>query len=278
MAFSDIPEVEKCLQQIPTSVLNLSARAVIRPVLNHKDGCYIGEAALAAGVGTSIGNLRKVLGKLVKQGVITKDERYAHVGLRQRYRVNVRALQVLAGRSLSLETGSDSYPVPNAPVGSDKDIEPSHNVANAYPVGYPYRNDINNKNDKNGKDDRFSFITQDLPQDVKALIKYGSNISDELDNCVRLGIPLEAIKGALEGEDFSNAYKVGGLFINLLKGYKVGLKPTVKEVVEIKCNECELFCAWGKPLDEFRQGARCRHKSQGDLDNVRKMLKDLEQG
>jgi len=114
---------------------------------------------------------------------------------------------------------------------------------------------------KNDKDERFSFITKDLPESVKALIEYAPNVSDELDELERQGISLERIKGALEDTDFTNAYKVGGLFMSVLRGLRVSLAPIVEKPIEVfeprKCDVCKSGCVFGNSLAEFEQGARC---------------------
>jgi hypothetical protein len=231
--FSDIPEVGKCYQQIPPNKLNPTERNVILLIVGHKNGCYIGEQALAQQVGTTVGNLRKVLGKLVKKGLVVKEQRFAHRGVRQCYRISVVALKELTGESLSVKTPLHSLPVSDEHKGSREAVKGFFEGAYAYPVGHPYRDYKNNKNDKDDKDERFSFITKDLPESVKALIEYAPNVSDELDNLIHQGISLERIKGALENTDFTNAYKVGGLFMSVLRGLRVSVAPIVEKPIEV---------------------------------------------
>ena len=257
MPFNDIPEVGKCYQQIPPNLLNSTERNAILLIVGHKNGCYIGEKALAEQVGTSSGNLRKVLGKLVKKGLVIRVEKKAHKGRQQCYRIDVTALQVLAER-VSIKTPSNSVDITEADKGSREAIKAIFNSATAYPVGHPYRDYKNNKNDK---DQRFFLITKDLPESVRALIEYAPNVSELLDELERQGISLESIKGALEDTDFTNAYKVGGLFMSVLRGLRVYSAPIVEKPIEIyaprTCDICVTKCAGGNPLAEFERGARC---------------------
>ncbi len=258
MAFNDIPEVGKCYEQIPPNKLNPTERNVILLIVGHKNGCYIGEQALAQQVGTTVGNLRKVLGKLVKKGLVIREQPYAHRGVRQCYRISVVALRELSGVSLSIKTPLHSLPVSNAHKGSREALRGFFESANAYPEEHPYRDYKNNKNDI---DKRFLFITKDLPESVKALIDYAPNVSKLLDELEHQGISLERVKGALEATDFTNAGKVGGLFITVLQGLVTNRKPTVEKPIEpfkpVTCSMCISKCASGNPLAEFERGARC---------------------
>jgi DNA-binding IscR family transcriptional regulator len=256
--FSDIPEVGKCYQQIPPNKLNPTERNVILLIVGHKNGCYIGEQALAQQVGTTVGNLRKVLGKLVKKGLVVKEQRFAHRGVRQCYRISVVALKELTGESLSVKTPLPSLPVSDEHKGSREAVKGIFESATAYPVEHPYRD---NKNYKNDKDERFFLIIKDLPESVKALIEYAPNVSELLDELEHQGISLERIKGALEDTDFTNAYKVGGRFMSVLRGLRVSLAPIVEKPIEVfeprKCDVCKSGCVFGNSLAEFEQGARC---------------------
>ncbi len=256
--FSDIPEIGKCYQQIPPNKLNPTDRNAILLIASHKNGCYIGEEALAQQVGTTRGNLRKVLGKLVKKGLVTREQPYAHRGVRQCYRINTGKLKELAGERVSIKTPLDSVPVSNAHKGSREAVKGFIEGAYAYPVEHPYRDYKNNKNDI---DQRFLFITKDLPEKTSSYIDYAPNVSELLDELEREGISLEKVKGALEATDFTNAYKVGGLFMSVLRDLKVSVTPIVERPIEVfkprPCDMCVSECANGNSLTQFEQGARC---------------------
>jgi len=271
MAFNDIPEVGKCYQQIPPNLLNSTERNAILLIVGHKNGCYIGEKALAEQVGTSSGNLRKVLGKLVKKGLVIRVEKKAHKGRQQCYRIDVSALQVLAER-VSIKTPSNSVDITEADKGSREAVKAFFNSAYAYPVGHPYKEYKNNKNDK---DERFSFITKDLPENVKAFIEYAPNVSELLDELELQGISLERIKGALEDTDFTNAYKVGGLFMSVLRGLRVSVAPIAEKPIEVyeprKCDGCLESCTFNALTPEkFNEGYKCFIENSGTYQEMRK--------
>ena len=255
--FNDLAAIYKHFEQLPDGDINPTDASVIIAIARQPDGCFIGEVKLAAQARTSVGNLNKVLVKLRRLGIVTGDQRYARKGLRQCYRVSLSGLGAYVER-VSVKTPFNSVDSTDAEMGISKTAKGIFESATAYPVGHPYKE---YKQYKNDKDERFSFITKDLPESVKALIEYAPNVSDELVELERQGISLERIKGALEATDFTNAYKVGGLFMSVLRGLRVSVAPIVEKPIEvyepITCDMCVTKCAGGNSLAEFDQGARC---------------------
>jgi hypothetical protein len=266
MPFNDLPPIYEAFERLPSGYINSTDSAVIVAIAHMPNGCFIGEEALAKRCRMSKSNLKKILGRLVNDGIVIKEQKFAHKGVRQCYHLDVDGLKAYSER-VSVEIPTESVSVTTAPMDSIKARKGIPVGANGYPVGHPYKE---YKQYKNDKDERFSFITKDLPENVKALIKYGKNLSDELDNLELLGISLEAIKDALERVDFSNSYKVGGLFMSALKGLSTSLKPTVKteypSYEPFTCNLCEDLkrCANGNDLEQFQQGARCFLATEGE--------------
>jgi DNA-binding IscR family transcriptional regulator len=257
MSFNDLAAIYAYFEQLPVGYINPTEASVIIAIARQPNGCFIGEVKLAAQARTSVGNLNKVLVKLRRLGIVTGDQRYARKGLRQCYRITITGLGAYAER-VSIKTPFEGMDSNEAEMGIAKTVKGIFESATAYPVEHPYKE---YKQYKNDKDERFSFITKDLPESVKALIEYAPNVSDELDELERQGISLERIKGALEDTDFTNAYKVGGLFMSVLRGLRVSLAPIVEKPIEVfeprKCDVCKSGCVFGNSLAEFEQGARC---------------------
>ena len=257
MSFNDLAAIYAYFEQLPVGYLNPTEASVVIAIARQPDGCFIGEVKLAAQARTSVGNLNKVLVKLRKLGIVTGDQRYARKGLRQCYRVSLSGLGAYFER-VSIKTPFESMDSTEAEMDISKTVKGIFESATAYPVGHPYKE---YKHYKNDKDERFFLITKDLPEGVKALIDYAPNVSDELDELERQGISLESIKGALENTDFTNAYKVGGLFMSVLRGLRVYSAPIVEKPIEIyeprTCDICVTKCAGGNSLAEFERGARC---------------------
>ena len=271
MSFNDLAAIYAYFEQLPVGYLNPTEASVIIAIARQPDGCFIGEVKLAAQARTSVGNLNKVLVKLRRLGIVTGDQRYARKGLRQCYRVSLSGLGAYFER-VSVKTPFNSMDSTEAEMGISKTVKGIFESATAYPVEHPYKE---YKHYKNDKDERFSFIIKDLPESVKALIEYAPNVSDELDELERQGISLERIKGALEDTDFTNAYKVGGLFISVLRGLKVSVAPIVEKPIEVyeprKCDGCLQGCAFNSlTLDEFNDGYKCFIESSYTWQEMRK--------
>ena len=172
--FNDLAAIYKHFEQLPDGDINPTDASVIIAIARQPDGCFIGEEKLAKQARTSVGNLMKVLGKLRRLGIVTGDQRYARKGLRQCYRVSVSGLGAYVER-VSVKTPFNSMDSTEAEMGISKTAKGIFENATAYPVGHPYKE---YKQYKNDKDERFSFITKDLPESVKALIEYAPNVSE----------------------------------------------------------------------------------------------------
>ena len=271
MSFNDLAAIYAYFEQLPVGYLNPTEASVIIAIARQPNGCFIGEVKLAAQARTSVGNLNKVLVKLRRLGIVTGDQRYARKGLRQCYRVSLSGLGAYFER-VSVKTPFNSMDSAEAEMGISKTVKGIFESATAYPVEHPYKE---YKHYKNDKDERFFFIIKDLPESVKALIEYAPNVSDELDELERQGISLERIKGALEDTDFTNAYKVGGLFMSVLRGLKVSVAPIVEKPIEVyeprKCDGCLQGCAFNSlTLDEFNDGYKCFIESSYTWQEMRK--------
>ena len=271
MSFNDLAAIYAYFEQLPVGYINPTEASVIIAIARQPNGCFIGEVALAAQARTSVGNLNKVLVKLRRLGIVTGDQRYARKGLRQCYRVSLSGLCAYFER-VSVKTPFNSMDSAEAEMGISKTVKGIFESATAYPVGHPYKE---YKQYKNDKDERFSFIIKDLPESVRALIEYAPNVSIELDELERQGIGLERIKGALEDIDFTNASKVGGLFISVLRGLKVSVAPIVEKPIEVyeprKCDGCLQGCAFNSlTLDEFNDGYKCFIESSYTWQEMRK--------
>ena len=257
MSFNDLAAIYAYFEQLPVGYINPTEASVIIAIARQPNGCFIGEVALAAQARTSVGNLNKVLVKLRRLGIVTGDQRYARKGLRQCYRVSLSGLGDYLER-VSVKTPFNSMDSTEAEMGISKTVKGIFESATAYPVGHPYKE---YKQYKNDKDERFSFITKDLTESVKEHIDYAPNVSKLLDELAHQGISLERVKGALEATDFTNAGKVGGLFIDVLERLKVSVAPIVEKPIEVyepsTCDMCVTKCAGGNSLAEFEQGARC---------------------
>ena len=260
MPFDDLPKIYEACQLLPDKYLPNAELSVLIAIAHKPLGNFEGLEWLQRATRLKKSALLKNIKRLKDKGLIVTEHRFAYKGRQQNYIYSPKGLERLIER-VSLDT-----PINLEGLSNDiKGVPKSGKGVSERPKGsrplHPYKEYKQYKNDKDDKDERFSFITKDLPETVRALIKYGNNIKDKLDNLERLGISLEAIKGALEETDFSNAQKVGGLFVSVLQRLQTEAKPTTEMPIEHyeprECDLCTIGCAAGNDQESFNAGSRC---------------------
>jgi hypothetical protein len=93
-----------------------------------------------------------------------------------------------------------------------------------------------NKPNKPINVERWQIITSYLPKDVKRLIKAGQNYESLLDELVRQGTSVTAIRDKLAKENYGNGVKVGSLFNYFLETY-AGVKPVRENSLTPHCGD-----------------------------------------
>jgi len=86
--------------------------------------------------------------------------------------------------------------------------------------------------------ERWQVITSYLPESVKRLIKPNQNSENLLDELVRQGTSITAIRDTVAKVDYANAYKVGGLFIATLEKL-AGVKSARENSPYPHCGSCD---------------------------------------
>lgn len=261
MPFDDLPKIYEACQLLPDKHLPNAELSVLIAIAHKPLGNFEGLEWLQRATRLKKSALLKNIKRLKDKGLIVTEHRFAYKGRQQNYIYSPKGLERLIER-VSLDTPINleglSNDIKGAPE-SGKGV--SERPKGSRPL-HPYKE---YKQYKNDKDERFSFITKDLPETVRALIEYGNNIKEKLDNLERLGISLEAIKGALEETDFSNAYKVGGLFMSVLQRLETELSTSPEVVIEHYeprvCDLCSAKCVYesqnGLTEEKFLLGSRC---------------------
>jgi hypothetical protein len=165
---------------------------------------------------------------------IIKTAYYARSGKAQNYRVDMKAIERLS----SMNSGS--------PINESMNLgelehepehvehEPEHELAST--EVHPYKH--NKQFNKRINLDRWQIITSYLPDNVRRLIKADQNSERLLDELVRQGTSITAIRDAVAKVDYTNAYKVGGLFIATLEKL-AGVKPARENSPYPWCGECD---------------------------------------
>ena len=75
--------------------------------------------------------------------------------------------------------------------------------------------------------ERWDVLISELPESVKKLLKPGRNYETSLDRCISNGMRLSEIKRSVGAINYTNAYKVGGLLDDVLRGL-AGVKTVRK--------------------------------------------------
>ena len=268
MPFDDLPKIYEACQLLPDDYLTSSELNVLIAIAHKPLGNFEGLEWLQRATRLKKSALLKKIGILKKKGLITTEHRFAYRGRQQNYIYSPQGLERLIQR-VSLDKPINLKGLSNELKGAPEYGKGVSKRLKGSPSIHPYKE---YKQYKNDKDERFSFITKDLPENVIALIQYGNNMKEKLDNLERLGISLEAIKGALEETDFSNSYKVGGLFVEVLKSLEAKGKASLENSLEPfqvrKCDLCSEQCAYEGQVamsrEQFSEGYRCIFSSEAE--------------
>ena len=169
---------------------------------------------------------------------IIKTAHYARSGKAQNYRLDMKAIERLS----SMNSGSPIIESMNLDELEHEpkhvEHEPGHELAGTQVHPYKHNKQFNKQFNKRINVERWQIITSYLPDNVKRLIKADQNSERLLDELVRQGTSITAIRDAVAKVDYTNAYKVGGLFIATLEKL-AGVKPVRENSLTPWCGECD---------------------------------------
>jgi len=169
---------------------------------------------------------------------IIKTAHYARSGKAQNYRIDMKAIERLS----SMNSGSPISESMNLDELEHEpkhvEHEPGHELARTEVHPYKHNKQFNKQFNKRINYERWQIITLDLPLNVKSLINPAINSENLLDKLVRQGTTLKAIREAVAKVDYTNAGKVGGLFIDTLEKL-AGVKSARENSPKPWCGECD---------------------------------------
>jgi len=169
---------------------------------------------------------------------IIKTSHYARSGKAQNYRLDMKAIERLS----SMNLGSPIIESMNLDELEHEpehvEHEPGHELARTEVHPYKHNKQFNKQSNKRINVERWQVITSDLPHNVKSLINPALNSENLLDELVRQGITLKAIREAVAKVDYANGYKVGGLFIATLEKL-AGVIPARENSPDHWCGKCD---------------------------------------
>ena len=169
---------------------------------------------------------------------IIKTAHYARSGKAQNYRLDMKAIERLS----SMNSGSPIIESMNLDELEHEpehvEHEPEHVLVGTQVHPYKHNKQFNKQFNKRINVERWQIITSDLPHSVKSLINPALNSENLLDELVRQGITLKAIREAVAKVDYTLAGKVGGLFIATLEKL-AGVKPVRENSPKPWCGKCD---------------------------------------
>jgi hypothetical protein len=182
-------------------------------------------------------SISRALGVLVEKGflfriTLASKER----GKRAEYGVNLELLkryQVTAELPIT-DRDTPLEVTPKYPVSNLEALASNPEVLLRELTSYPKPN----KPNKPINVERWQIITSYLPKDVKRLIKAGQNYESLLDELVRQGTSVTAIRDKLAKENYGNGVKVGSLFNYFLETY-AGVKHASSNSPYPWCGKCD---------------------------------------
>jgi hypothetical protein len=182
-------------------------------------------------------SISRALGVLVKKGFLVRITKASKErGHRAEYGVNLELLkryQVTAelpitNRDTSLEVTPEYHEINSEVLVSNSEVLLRELTSYPKPIKPIKRINL----------ERWQIITSYLPDNVRRLIKADQNSERLLDELVRQGTSITAIRDAVAKVDYTNAYKVGGLFIATLEKL-AGVKPARENSPHPWCGECD---------------------------------------
>jgi hypothetical protein len=169
---------------------------------------------------------------------IIKTAHYARSGKAQNYRIDMKAIERLS----SMNSGSPIIESMNLDELEHEpehvEHEPGHELARTEVHPYKHNKQFNKQFNKRINVERWQVITSYLPESVKRLIKPDQNSENLLDELVRQGTIITAIRDTVAKVDYANAYKVGGLFIATLEKL-AGVKSARENSSYPHCGKCD---------------------------------------
>jgi DNA-binding MarR family transcriptional regulator len=237
MAYDDIPTLREAFKRLPLEVLNSSEASLLWVITSYPEGCFIGQEDLARTARLKLGTSKVNLRKLVNKKLVTKDQSYAHKGVRQCYRANMTELQRLLERydtnkdRVQLDTPKVSVQL-KEPKSVNKNLKGVSERVNGVNELHPYKEYKDYIYDKELFNE---FIGSFKHQDLVQYINPGKNLDELLKEVIQQDTSFKSLNGYLEKQNFSTSHKVGGLLVHFINQYLGRVKPGQKSGLPTWC-------------------------------------------
>jgi hypothetical protein len=215
MSFNEIADFRTALSQLTKSNPGLVKggwRSVMWVIVSYPDGCFIGEQELADQAGYAKDTVKTYLRELTKLGFILREQKWVRKGIRQCYRINVKAIADF----------NSVYPVPryeasSTLIGLTQSVKSLTDSPTAWDLSPTYRYKDKDKYDKT-KTSRFTVFIDLLPIALKCL-EPGPNLDALLDVLDAKGGTLKALAGHLNEHDYTGSNNLNAVIFNRLRTY-----------------------------------------------------------
>jgi hypothetical protein len=225
MSFNEISDFRTALSQLTKSNPGLVKggwRSVMWVIVSYPDGCFIGYQEIADQAGYAPDTVKTYLRELTKLGFILREQKWVRKGIRQCYRINVKAITEF--NSVARDTPIQSN---NTSLGVLQLVESGTGSLNGLHLSPTYRYIDKDKYDRTNSD-RFSKLVSLLPIEFHTL-QQGKNINESLDRLDAKGIPLEVTARHLSDHNYAGASNPISVLIKLLEAFSYAQPDLIAE-------------------------------------------------
>ena len=215
MSFNEIADFRTALSQLTKTHPGLVKggwRSVMWVIVSYPDGCFIGYKEIADQAGYAPDTVKTYLRELTKLGFILREQKWVRKGIRQCYRIDVKAIADF--HSVAPDT-------PNSSISTVTGVPTSVKRGTGEPIACDlsptYRYIDKDKYDKT-KTERFSNFLSLLPDHLQGLTQ-GKNVDEPLDRLDVKGIPLEVTARHLSEHNYAGASSPISVLIRLLEAF-----------------------------------------------------------
>jgi|APGre2960657444_1045066.scaffolds.fasta_scaffold20388_3 hypothetical protein len=215
MSFNEIADFRTALSQLTKSNPGLVKggwRSVMWVIVSYPDGCFIGEQELADQAGYAKDTVKTYLRELTKLGFILREQKWVRKGIRQCYRINVKAIADF--NSVAPDT---RYEASSTSIGVTQSVLSLTDSPTAWDLSPTYRYKDKDKYDKT-KTNRFTVFRDLLPSALKGL-EPGPNLDALLDVLEVKGGRLKALADHLNDHDYTGAESLNSVLFKRLRTY-----------------------------------------------------------
>lgn len=225
MSFNEIADFRTALSQLTKTHPGLVKggwRSVMWVIVSYPDGCFIGYKEIADQAGYAPDTVKTYLRELTKLGFILREQKWVRKGIRQCYRIDVKAIADF--HSVAPDT-------PNSSISTVTGVPTSVKRGTGEPIACDlsptYRYIDKDKYDKT-KTERFSNFLSLLPDHLQGLTQ-GKNVDEPLDRLDAKGVPLQVTASHISEHNYTGAKDTYSVLVKRLDAFSIETLDLVAE-------------------------------------------------